>query len=223
MLPRDKIKNESIIKRHLILCEGIDEYYFLISMLNNPTWKDKKFFSSEIQVINFGGNEELAQQLQVLTRSHGFDDLSSLLIMRDAEKNAIAAEQQIQDALKKAGLEVPQKPGEWKAGKPQVGFLLFPYCDNSLREGTLEDLCLSILEESGNSEILKEIQVFVDMISRENGRSLPRKHKNKLHTYFSITDRLVGMKIGEAAKAGAFDWNSDRLSFFKSFLLDIKN
>ena len=48
-------------------------------------------FSNDIQVIDFGGNSELARKLNILKNMENFDRLTSLLIIRDAETNAESA------------------------------------------------------------------------------------------------------------------------------------
>lgn len=217
-------KNETIDCPHIILCEGIDEKKFLIYYLNNPGLKEYPFLSRNVQIIDFGGNEELSDKLNVLKITPGFVSAKSLLIIRDAEKKPESAVCQIQRSLKKACLPVPSGPGEWESrdSNLKTGFLLFPSCDKTVKEGTLEDLCLSILNQPDSTDMLSEIQTFLEQLKKGFGRKFPHEHKSKLHTYFSITDKFVGMKIGEAAKAQAFDWNSENLNFLKSFLADME-
>ena len=206
---------------YVIMCEGADEKWFLIHFLNSKELKEYPFLSKDIDVFDFGGNNELHQQLELLKISPKFHSIKYLLIIRDAEQDAEQAVCQIQNSLSRADFPVPARPGEWQSGEfsPNVGFLLFPSCNNTIQAGTLEDLCLSILQETNSLDILHEIQAFLDNLKNKHQRPFPHEHKTKLHTYFSITDRFVGMKIGEAAKAQAFNWNSDRLNFLKEFLL----
>ena len=172
-------------------------------------------------MIDFGGNEELHNQLSVLKLTPGFANVESLLIMRDAERNAEGAIKQISASLGKVNLPVPEGPGVWvsQGGKLKVGYLLFPDCNNIAKEGTLEDLCLSILKQSDYIKVLEEIRRFLVLLKQNCQREFSHEFKTRLHTYFSVTDKFVGMKIGEAAEAQAFDWNHDKVSFFKSFLL----
>ena len=95
--------------------------------------------------------------------------------------------------------------------------MLFPLNN---RAGTLEDLCLRILSENNNKNILSTIESFLDVMESSYGRSYHRKHKNKLHTYLSSSDKYVTMLLGIASSAGAFDWGSDELESFKSFLTE---
>lgn len=213
-------KIETLQKPHLIFCEGMDEKWFLIRFLNSAALSGNPFFSSEIQVVNFGGNEELTQKLEVLRLSPGFSEVRSLLIVRDAEQDGEAAVREIRHSLQRAELPVPYGPGQWALGGPRVGFLLFPTCDRTVARGTLEDLCLSLLEPTDRETMLEEIDAFLGHLQGGYQRSFPHLHKARLHTYFSITDRFVGMKIGEAAAAMAFDWKDPRLHFFRDFLLE---
>ena len=86
---KDKI--EKIEKQHLILCEGEDEFWFLVSLLNSSELRENPFFANDIQIFNFGGNEELPKKLSVLRLTSGFQQVQSLLILRDTERDAQAA------------------------------------------------------------------------------------------------------------------------------------
>lgn len=217
MAVRNKIK---ILKKHLILCEGLDEYNFMIAYLNSSALAFDERYANDIQVFNFGGNEELNHYLLNLKNTEGFLDAASLLIIRDAERNAQQAVQQIQGALQSAELVVPKKPCAWALGKPAVGFLLFPACSDIVENGTLEDLCLQILKEEQSDIILDDVDKFMESLKENRNREFPHEFKTKLHTYFSVTDDYVTMKIGEAARAGAFDWNNDKLSTLRDFIME---
>ena len=215
--------NDRIQKPHLILCEGVDAENFLIRWLES---KELSIYSSafenEIQVMDFGGNEDLPKFLKAIKTYYGYTKVSSLLVIRDAERDAKRAEQSIQSAFMGAGFPAPRHPCSWESDSSlKTGFLLFPSCNSNSQEGTLEDLCLSILKENNNETILQEIQKFLDVLKREHKREFPHEFKSKLHTYFSVTDDFVSLKIGEAAMAGAFDWNHPRLHPLRDFLLEL--
>ena len=59
-------KKRSIVQPHLILCEGADEWNFLIRLLNHWIPEDAAF--NTIQVIDFGGNDELKNFLESFNR-----------------------------------------------------------------------------------------------------------------------------------------------------------
>lgn len=210
-----------IDKDHLILCEGKDEKNFLENFLANRSQSGCTDYVSEMQVLNFGGNEELPGYIQALKVSPNFSKVKTVLVIRDAEQDARSAISQIQGALQKAGLPVPGSVYQWESGKPKTGFLLFPSCSCELCNGTLEDLCISILKETDVPDIITTIGKFLNTIEAKRQTPFRYPHKSKLHTYFSITDKYVGQKIGEAARSGAFDWDSERLKPMTSFICEL--
>lgn len=207
-----------IIKEHLILCEGRDAYEFLIRYLNSSALSDTPGFSNDIQVMDFGGNSELPAYLNLVQLSPGFNMVSSLMVIRDAETDAGTAIKEIKNALNNANFPVPESPHTWIGSSPKIGFLLFPTCDHCVKNGTLEDLCLSILSEDSSKNILHEIDVFLHTLEEHNNRKFPRIFKNRLHTYLSTHNDYVSCKIGEAAAIGAFDWRNPALDALRSFL-----
>ena len=204
---------------HLILCEGIDAWKFIVNFLNSDAMSIYPDFSRTIQVENFGGNNQLQTKLQLWTRSPGFEHIRSLIIIRDAESDAVKAIHSIIRDMKKVGLPVPNGPQQLaKDNNISTGFLLFPTLSSDLQNGAIEDLCLTILKETELSTI-EEIDDFLESLKQKDLRKFPRIFKTRLHTYFSVTDKYVSLKIGEAADAGAFDWGSVKLTPLRDFLL----
>ena len=196
-----KIERDRIKKSKLILCEGRDEENFLISWLNSDELSNEPGFSSEIQVLNFEGNSDLSRQLEKYRKMDGFD--------------------RIQSALGNNGFQVPEESCQWiydKNNDLYIGFLLFPKCDNNPTAGTLEDLCLKILAKPDASVCMEEVNVFLERLETEHGKNFSHKFKTQLHAYFAVSDDYVGMKIGEAANAKAFDWSSSELEPLKNFV-----
>ena len=98
-----------------------------------------------------------------------------------------------------------------------------PKKDGVWQNGTLENLCLDILNMNVNDNFvnystLNYSREYIYNIEKKNNYNLSRQHKNLLHAYFSSTNRFVNMKIGEAARAQAFDWDSKNLSDLREFL-----
>lgn len=210
--------NREIKKQFLIICEGRDAQEFLISYLNSEVLDSSSHFSEDIQVIDFGGNDDLTKFLELLRNMENFDNVKSLLIIRDAETNFESAIQSIQKSLESNGLSIPKSPFMWENGTPKIGFLLFPNCSAESINGTLEDLCLSILSNAKAPELKQEIVYFMDTLKEKYHFNFSRPFKTKLYAYFSIHNDYVSLKIGEAAKAGAFDWNHENLAPLKEFL-----
>lgn len=215
-------KNTEIRKRHLILCEGKDELFFLIAYLNSDHLSKTPGFSEDIQVLDFGGNNDLPEYLAVLKVTSGFDKVKTLLIVRDAEKDASLAVQQIKKGLRNNGFAAPDGPHRWVRDEENnginIGFLLFPGCNEDPVAGTLEDLCLSILNQPDAPELLEAVDGFLDRLEGGRGREFGHRFKTRLHTYLAVSDDYVGMKIGEAARAGAFGWNNEKLMPLREFI-----
>lgn len=213
--------SNKIVKSHLIVCEGIDARNFFATMIESLSFRhvDKRF-ANDIQVLDYGGNNDLTGYLEFLPGLEGYDKVKTLLIVRDAENDADAARKSIENSLRKNGLSVPKECGCWESGDPWVAYLLFPTLDDEPTDGALEDLCYKIINEENREALSDEIEQFLDDMKTNHGFEYPRIFKNRMHTYFSIKDKYVSDKIGEAAKANAFDWESELLSYFKNFMLE---
>jgi len=220
----ERIKAEigSIIEKpFLILCEGKDAELFLIHYLNSEALQEEPRFSNDIQVFGFNGNDTLRKSLGVLLNTEGFEQVSRILVVRDAEKDPDAASKSIQMAFRRCGLSAPTDCNVWAESTDnniKAAYTLFPTCASEPTPGTLEDLCWQILAEDNADTVKEAINGFLEDLKLEYDRSFPREFKARLHTYFSITDSYVSLKIGEAAKAGAFDWSADALLPFRELI-----
>ncbi|MCL2814601.1 MAG: hypothetical protein FWD23_08375 [Oscillospiraceae bacterium] len=87
------------------------------------------------------------------------------------------------------------------------------------KEGTLEDLYVKNLVESPE-ELIKDIDVFINGL-KEKGHDFPRPHKSRLYTYFAITNKFTSLKLAEAAKAGAFQFDCNEMNSLKKLLKEI--
>lgn len=199
MAPR--IERETIHEKKLLLTEGEDDYYFFI-------WACQSLGLSDIQVMNFRGISNLRPFLKDITLLFGFDNVESIVISRDAEQDATAAKRSVESAISNVGLAVPSNPFEFSGGKPRVAFMLFPGYPvtttegrKELREGALEDLCIEIVKDKS---ILHCVDQYIQCL-QPTGQGVKYLHKTKVHAYLSGIDNFVGLKIGEATRAGAWD------------------
>lgn len=219
--------NVEILKKHFIFCEGVDARYFLTHFFDNLSARGDQRFKEAFQIESFGGNDSMRSNLRMLSQLRNFDDLKSLLIVRDAEDDFRSAFDTIRGAIKNVNTEcgkdlpIPHSPRLWAKGDISVGFLIFPSCNSEPLTGTLEHLCLSILKEDKANVIMQEIEAFIGHLRDNHGRKFPRMHKTKLHTYFSVTNTFVTLKIGEAARAGAFDWEHEKMRSISDFLSEV--
>lgn len=215
-----------IIKKYLILCEGMDTMRFVIEYLASKTLMYDKRFDNDIQAFDFGGIDNLRSYLGNLMRMEGFDSVHHTLILRDAETDVQKAERMVKTALGANQLPVPERPHEWRtedtsaASHPAIAFTLMPSCNQHPTTGALEDLCWSILKGTNAEEMRADVQGFIDVIKQRYGTVSTHEHKSRLHAYLSVNERYISMKIGEAAKAGAFDWTSDKLAGLKELIAE---
>ena len=211
------VVRKKIVKPYLLLCEGRDAENFLINYLESDALTQDQRFSNEIQVLDFGGNDDLDRFLMNLKNMEKFDQVTSIAIIRDAEKDYAKACCDVTRSLRKCGIVSPDDYGTWVCDDKglNVGYLLFPLNNEA---GTLEDLCLNIISENNIESILSSIDLFLTTMESSYGRNYRWKHKNRLHTYLSSSDEYVSMQLGLASKAGAFNWHSVYLDPLKRFL-----
>ena len=145
-----------------------------------------------------------------------------LTLMRDAEADAASSEQSVRSLLRKHRFAVPESAccpcrpcGEER--NVITGYALFPRFDKEAEEGTLEDLCLGTLAGEEAEIRLCIVDAAISQVRKKFGK-LKWPHKSRLHTYLSLTDEFVTLKLGESAKAGAFDFQAPALEPLKTFL-----
>ena len=85
--------------------------------------------------------------------------------------------------------------------------------------GALEDLCWDILNDDHACKMRKDVLDFIDDIKKNYGTITTHEHKSRLHTYFSVNEDYISLKIGEAAKAGAFAWDHCKLDGLRDIML----
>ena len=214
--------------KHLILCEGIDEKLFFIWFLDHFKKKSGSDYDkyNEIQIEDIGGNTDFLKQLNVWTLISGFENIKTVGIIRDAENDAAAALQSIQYCFSHNGLPEPQdcfKLTDNQNGGVRTVFGILPgtKTNNKWDNGTLEDLCLKILKDSQSSEKIDLLTKYLEQVQDNFEYKINHMHKAKLHTYFSSNEPFIGLKIGEAARNKAFNFESDVLVNFKKMFDDI--
>ena len=215
-------KEDKIERPHLIICEGLDAklymIWFLEALIRDSIIKDKMF-----QAMDAGGITNLPIFIKTLPNLPNFDDIvKSIIIVRDSENNFKGANQSVQALLRKGGFAVPVEP--CVVARPdendrniKTGYALFPKLDADSTNGTLEDLCLNTLIDQNKDMLMGIVEKAIESHS-ERFDKFKRPHKNKLHTFLSLTDKFVGLKIGESAKINAFDFQSEDVRPLKELL-----
>jgi len=215
-------KEDKIERPHLIICEGLDAklymIWFLEALIRDSIIKDKMF-----QAMDAGGITNLPIFIKTLPNLPNFDDIvKSITIVRDSENNSKGASQSVQVLLRKGGFAVPVAPcivarPDENDRNIKTGYALFPKLDTDSTNGTLEDLCLNTLTNRNKGMLMGIVEKAIESHSKQVDK-FKRPHKNRLHTFLSLTDKFVGLKIGESAKLNAFDFQSDDVKPLKEFL-----
>jgi len=213
-----------ILKPFLILCEGKDVENFMINYLESDALAYDSRFSNDIQTFDFKGINDLKAFIGTLVRMDGFDLVCQILVLRDAETDVDKAITNIQNAFRVNDLLVPERPHTWKkesdSDKPATAFTLLPKCDPEPTTGALEDLCWNILKDKHANQMRNDVLGFINDIKNNYGTISTHEHKSRLHTYFSVNEKYISLKIGEAAKVGAFAWDHEKLDGLKNIMLE---
>lgn len=215
------LKMTSIVKNYIILCEGVDTVNFLLYYLCSKALNYDPRFADDIQLFNFGGITDLSLFIRNLMSMENFDKVNAILIVRDAETDVDKAISSVKIALKKSQLPVPDNCNLWKRDEEnniKVAFTLMPVCSSNPTTGALEDLCWNILANDPRHEMRSDVTSFVSRMKEKYHSISAHEHKSKLHSFFSVNENLISLKIGEASRAGAFDWNSNYLQPLKDII-----
>ncbi|HBM17450.1 MAG TPA: hypothetical protein DD381_14070 [Lentisphaeria bacterium] len=213
-MPLNKDKKTRIERSKLILAEGLDAYFFCI-------WACNTYRPETIQILDFGGIGDLSKFIAGIKLLPNYEQVETIVILRDAEKDAKSAIDSIKSSLKKEGFSIPKKPCEFTSSSPRIAYMVLPGFGkdvdgmNYLPAGTLEDLCIEIVS---NDPIIECVDQYLQCVQSKNTK-LTHPHKAKLHAYLAGKNEYVGLKIGEASKAGVWNWEHERLKPFKEVIM----
>ncbi len=189
----------------LLLVEGIDDARFFDAFLRSIPKVD-------VQVAAVGGRDGFRRILvETLLRADNLSSLHSLGVARDADTNATDAFRSVRDALAAAGLPAPAQPFENQESEGLiVSVAILP---DGTSQGSLEDLCL--LSMQGQEQMVC-IEQYMACLAQA-GIAARQPSKARLHAYLAAGDE-PGLRIGEAADAGVWDWNSGAFNQLAEFL-----
>lgn len=215
-MPPNRLGEISITQSKLIIAEGRDVEDFCRAAL-------KAYALTGFQVIDAGGVSQIPAMIMALPRITGFDQarVNAIAIVRDAETSADSAVDSVRNALRRADLPVPDITFQTtQEGRIKTAIAILPGLDENgklIPSGSLEDLCLATV---GDEAVLTCVDAFLDCCEAA-GSDLRRRYKAKLHAYLASNDKFVGMSIGLASKANAWDWKHPRLDVFKELLCNL--
>ncbi len=196
--------SKELSKPKLLIGEGKEEELFFTAFLTHLN-------ISDVQVEQYGGKQALPSYLKTLPLRPGYLQIVSLGITRDADNFAQSAFQSICTSLSRASLPVSREPGEIAGSSPQVSILILPDNQNS---GMLEDLCLAAIE---TDPVLQCVDEYLECVSKTIRRKPNNMAKARVHAWLS-SQIEPDKRLGEAAKANYWPWNSTRFDCLKQFL-----
>ncbi|MCX6022328.1 MAG: hypothetical protein NTZ05_11480 [Chloroflexi bacterium] len=188
-----------------VLVEGADLYFLLVALVDQLEMND-------IHVVDAGGVTDFPSAIDALKSSPGFAEyVGSLGIIRDAEANpAASAFTSLQATLRTLDLPVPVTLGMAVAGPPRVNILILP--DNN-DEGMLETMLLRSIQDH---PAISCVDNFVDCLT-ENELMPSNAPKVRVHAFLA-TQPNAYLKIGEAAQAKVWKWDSGAFEPLLNFL-----
>ncbi len=197
-----------------IIAEGVDAHRFLI-------WACQAYGVLDICVYDFGGVTDLRSYLKLFRETPGFDQLDALVVARDAEKNGARAFDSVVNSLRATGFAAPDGPFRFARGAPRTAVMVFPgFLQGARRQaklagGMLEDLCLATVADD---PLMNCVGDYVDCICK-TGEPPGNEKKTRLHAFLAGKAGYAGLKLGQAAQAGAWDWQHPALKPFKDVIL----
>ena len=205
MVSRGRYQFVDVEGQVILLVEGTDDARFFDAFLRHLN-------ISQVQIVSVNGADNFAPFLKnTLITAPGYPKLRQLALARDADDNARAAFQSIGSALAGAGLPVPAAPFQTSAmGQLSVSVAILP---DGETPGNLEDLCLRSVNDRLALECVEQYLACRNMGSVPGGRL----SEARLHSYLAVSDE-PGLRLGEAADAGVWDWGSPALQPLGVFL-----
>jgi hypothetical protein len=198
-------------KRKLLLVEGRDEEEFFNGLLRSMEIDD-------IQIIPVGGKNQFSNNLKGLIKDSDFSAIISMGIVRDADDDPKATLQSIGDALKQAGLPVPQRvmTKAKQNGSPDVIIMILP---NANKRGALEDLCLAAVKEDKASTCVER---YLSCLKKKNIAGPKQKWLNKARVrVFLSSKEEPTLSLGIAAQRGYWPFDHNVFDDVKKFLKSV--
>ena len=170
-----------------------------------------------IQIMSSGGKEQFKTLFPEIKRTRGFDRVSSLSIIHDADNDVQAAFQRICSTLSNNNLNSPEEIASFVSGSPRVGVFIIPDGKN---KGKLESLCLSTVESDGMNKCIDSFMTCIghELNSNSNGYKPPKDiYKARCRAFLSAMEEDTP-KLGVAAEKGYWDFDSEKLNPLLNFL-----
>ena len=177
---------------------------------------------SDIEIRDFGGNEELPDFLSdfinaVQNAPGARSNLEAIGIVRDAESNSVDAFQYVRKAISKLKLTPPDCPMQIVGENPRIGVLILPPNKDN---GMLEDICLDAVQADPATPCVEE---YIECL-KENLPEWQDGNRRKATVQAFLASRPEpGMKLGEGAKLGYWNWSHEAYRPIEQFIRELSD
>ena len=204
--PRLKLDSD-----RLLLVEGKDEVNLFHALIRHRFGED----APRIQVFDAGGKVQFPENIQAIqVEAQARPTLRSIGVVRDADDNPDGAFQSVCHHLRGAGFQPPGHHAGHSDGEPSVGVFIVP---DGTSTGAIETLCRRSADESA---IAGCVDQYLDCLEADAALASNNRDKSFAHAYLAATDDPLA-RVGEGAKAGAWDLDSDAFDELAGFLAAI--
>lgn len=171
-----------------------------------------------LQLINLGRLGELPKFLRYVKQNEDITALKKIRVLADAGASVRQKQQEL-ESIKNASFLKDFEDYE---------YFLFPGKVHSKywSKGYLEDILVKNLQQATaeTADFANLYNVTLDFVLSVNNCRGQREHlvnhsRHVLHAYLAGTERYVGLSIGEAVKAGAFDLEKAEFTSLKEMLI----
>ena len=169
---------------------------------------------AHVQCHAYQGKQNLRNFLRTFKALPDFTIVRSLAVVADADLNTDGTRDRIRGVLQNVGLPQPSAPlTEASDENLKVLYLILPHWRDT---GMLEDVCLESIK---SDPVMECIDQFIECVKgfREEWPKQEVEAKARVHAYLASQDR-PDLRLGEAAQADIWDFDSDAFSPLKDLL-----
>ena len=163
---------------------------------------------SNIQIVPYGGKGNFRNVLRVLKAQARFEEVEYLCVVRDADTDAEAARQSVEDTLAHAGLPLPGQSGVPATDTLRTMIQIMP---PGRSDGCLETLLWQTIAEP----IASCITDYIECSQVPTPGS--RRAKARVYAYIA-TQKKPELSLGQSARAGYWDLGHPHFEPVKEFL-----
>lgn len=195
-------KQSSITGEIILLCERLEIAQFMHAYLRYLFKQGIEL--PHMQIINYQGVGRLRELSQRLAKLAGSRQVRKVLVLADADDQSDERMQELFAVRDNEFFKTVQEcrhfffPGRRPTKRWQHGYL-----EDALWQALRQDTA----EYSDFYNLYNMSAEYLLVVNNSRGREhrLPNYHRHLLYAYFAATEKYAGLRLGEAALAGAFD------------------